>query len=208
MKGQHTVNRILVVAILFVSIGLMTGCTKKIDDSKKQGQQLNTTAGGASAPSAVAGVHWIVPQGWASQPERPMRAATYAVPAPKEGVEAGECGVFYFGGNQGGSVNDNLSRWISQFETGGKHEFSAKEINGLKTTLIQISGTYLAPSGPAMESKGKKENYRLLGAIVEAPQGLVFFKFTGPEQTVTAAETFFNQLVNSISKDQAAVIPR
>jgi len=41
----------------------------------------------------------------------------------------------------------------------------------------------------------------LLGAIVETPEGMVFFKFTGPEQTAAANESDFNQLVNSLQKD-------
>ncbi len=190
---------------LFVVAGLIAGCGGKDDQAKNQKSGPPEVVPGGSA---VAGIHWTVPQGWMAQPEKPMRVSTYTVPAAGEGNEAGECAVFHFGNNQGGSVNDNLSRWISQFEGGGKHEFSAKDVNGLKTTLIEISGTYLAPSGPAMESQGKKPNYHLLGAIVEAPQGLVFFKLTGPEQTIKAAIPSFNDLVNSISKEQTAAIPR
>ncbi len=199
MKTSH------VAIILVVAGAILAGCGSKEDQAKKQ---KSGTPEVVSGGSAIAGIHWMVPQGWAVQPEKPMRVATYTVPAAGEGAEAGECAVFYFGSNQGGSVNDNLSRWISQFETGGKHEFSAKEINGLKTTLVEITGTYLSPSGPAMESQGKKPNYQLLGAIVEAPQGLVFFKLTGPQQTIKAAVTSFNDLVNSISKDQTAGVPR
>ncbi len=188
-----------IVTLLFVV--LLARCAKKGDEGKQQAEQSGNTAA-SSTSSAVAGIHWTVPQGWTQQGERPMRVTTYTVPSPGNDVEAGECGVFYFGKDQGGSVNDNLSRWISQFENGGKHQFSSKEINGMNFTLIQISGTYLSPSGPAMESQGKKAGYQLLGAIVEAPQGLVFFKFTGPEKTVTASESAFNQLVNSVSLDQ------
>jgi hypothetical protein len=193
-------NRIKVLTLSLIALGLITGCTKKSGETKKQETQSNVQRGAGAALPTVAGINWSVPEGWTPQPQKPMRVATYTVPAPKEGTEAGECGVFYFGGTEGGSVNDNLNRWISQFENGGKHEFSSKEINGLKTTLVQISGAYLAPSGPMMESQGKKENFRLLGAIVEAPRGLVFFKLTGPEPTITGAESAFNSLVNSIVK--------
>jgi hypothetical protein len=193
-------NRVLIVASLIVALALATGCSKKSEDSKKQAQDQKTMPGGAAVQNAVAGIHWTVPQNWTAQPEKPMRAATYLAPAAKEKTEPGDCGVFYFGNGQGGTVEDNLSRWISQFERGGKHEFAKKEINGLQVTTIQISGTYLAPAGPAMESQGKKEDYRLLGAIVEAPQGLVFFKFTGPAETINANQAAFNQLVDSIIK--------
>jgi hypothetical protein len=200
---MKSISFIITAIVLF---SLFAGCSKKSSDSKDQGQQQNTQGTGtsataAAAPNDVAGIHWTVPQGWTSQPRQQMRAATYAVPSPKDGVEGGDCGVFYFGNGQGGTVQDNLNRWISQFEKGGKHEFSSKEINSLKITTIQIVGTYFAPSGPMMASQEKKANYKLLGAIVESPAGLVFFKLTGPTQTIDASEPAFNQLLNSLAKD-------
>ena len=39
--------------------------------------------------------------------------------------------------------------------------------------------------------------YRLLGAIVEAPGGNVFVKFTGPLKTVEANRQKFDQLIAS-----------
>ncbi len=190
-----------------VVISIIAGCSKKSGESKDQSQQqgiagTGTPGAAAAAPNDVAGIHWTVPQGWTAQPKQQMRAATYTVPSPREGVEGGDCGVFYFGNGQGGTVQDNLNRWISQFEKGGKHEFSSKEINSLKITTIQIVGTYFAPSGPMMASQEKKANYKLLGAIVESPAGLVFFKLTGPTQTIDASESAFNQLVNSLAKDE------
>jgi hypothetical protein len=38
------------------------------------------------------------------------------------------------------------------------------------------------------------------GAIVEAPEGLVFFKLTGPLNTVAAAEGDFNSLLASVHR--------
>jgi hypothetical protein len=49
-----------------------------------------------------------------------------------------------------------------------------------------------------MQSQGKRAGYRLLGAIVEGPGGLIFFKFTGPAPTVAAAQAEFDALVASI----------
>jgi len=195
-------RRFIGVLSFAVAVALIAGCTKKSNESKTESQQGSTPSGGMAIPDAVAGIHWTVPRGWTAQPKQPMRAATYTVPSPKTDIAAGDCGVFFFGQGQGGTVEDNLDRWVSQFENGGKHEFGNKEINNLKVTTIRVSGTYLAPSGPMMESQGKKPNYRLLGAIVEAPDGMVFFKFTGPAQTVDASESNFNNLLNSLAKDE------
>ena len=192
-------KKVVVLTAILIALAMVAGCTKQPKQAPNQGSQQNMQPGAGAEKLSVAGIVWSIPRGWAPQPQKAMRVATYSVPAPKQGVEAGECGVFYFGGKEGGTVSDNLNRWISQFENGGKHEFSTKELKGFKTTLVQISGTYLDPAGPMMESQGKKENYRLMGAIVEAPQGLVFFKFTGPDATVMAAQQSFNDLLASIA---------
>lgn len=122
-----------------------------------------------------------------------MRAATYDVP------EDGECGVFYFGPGQGGSVDANLKRWISQFEGGEKSAKTAKRtIHGLNVTTVDVAGAYSGMGGPMAQTKTVKQNYRLLGAIVEAPEGNVFFKFTGPVKTVAANQAKFEAMLNSL----------
>src|SRR5262245_66304732 len=63
---------------------------------------------------SVAGVRWTAPEGWVNEGSRPMRAATYRI-APASGDKASaECGVYFFGAGQGGSVEANLERWKSQ----------------------------------------------------------------------------------------------
>lgn len=196
-------TKVSVAAVVLLGVGFaFSGCTKKTEDAPKQSQQPGNIQSSASAlPSAVAGIRWTMPSRWISQPERPMRVATYSVPPAGKDSEAGECAVFFFGSGQGGNVNDNLNRWISQFDKGGTHELKDREVSGLKVKLIEIAGAYLAPSGPMMESQGKKENYRLLGAIISAPEGSVFFKFTGPAKTIEASSQEFDQLISSVTKN-------
>lgn len=149
-----------------------------------------------------AGIRWTIPAGWTEQPARAMRVATYTVPG--KGSDAGECGVFYFGKSQGGTAEDNIARWTSQFEGSPKAKTSVEMVSGLKIHRVETGGTYLAPSGPMMQSQGKKPGYRLIGAIVEAPEGLVFFKCTGPAATIAGNERAFDGLVKSIQKVSAA----
>ena len=153
----------------------------------------------AASEAAAGGVRWTVPAGWTVAPEKPMRVATYALPAPS-GQEAGECGVFFFGRGQGGSIEDNLARWKSQFEPASSAKPTVQTVHGLKVHELDVSGAYLAPAGPMMQSQGKKANWRVLGAIIEAPDGLVFFKCTGPAATMGKAEKEFAALVQSVSK--------
>jgi hypothetical protein len=129
-----------------------------------------------------------------------MRAATYAIPPAEGDTEQGECAVFYFGNDQGGSVDANIDRWHGQFEGAGAPSRSTKDIGGMPVTFVAIAGAYLAPSGPMMMSSGKKENYRLMGAIVSGPQGSVFFKCTGPAKTIAAAQAEFDAMIGSMTK--------
>lgn len=153
---------------------------------------------------SAGGIQWTAPKVWKSQPERPMRTATYLVPAAPGDKEDGECAVFYFGPGQGGGVEDNLKRWIGQFgQADGKSSEQAAHtrkstVNGLKVTHIDVSGTYSGIGGPMAPSRVSKPGYRLLGAIVEGPQGAVFFKFTGPSKTVAANQAAFETLVKSL----------
>ena len=151
---------------------------------------------------SASGVKWAAPAAWKKAPDRQMRVATYAAPAAAGDKEAGEVAVFYFGPGQGGGVQANIDRWIGQFpQKTGTPKTAKSTVAGMTVTSIDVSGTYGAASGPMASAKVDKPGYRMLGAIVEAPQGAVFFKFTGPAKTVTANEAAFNGMIKAITKE-------
>jgi hypothetical protein len=135
-----------------------------------------------------------------------MRAATYTVPKAAGDPEDGECAVFYFGPGQGGGVDANIKRWIGQFDApgGGPADKLAKTskstMNGLPVTRIDLTGTYKPSAGPMMQATGSKPGYRLLGAIVEGPEGAVFFKLTAPAKTAASQQAAFDTLLKSVSR--------
>ncbi len=134
-----------------------------------------------------------------------MRLATYTVPHAAGDADNAECGVFYFGAGQGGSVQANMDRWIGQFvQADGKPSKSAakvenRTVHGLKVTTVDVSGAYTGMAGPQAAPGAPKQGYRLLGAVVEGPQGSVFFKFTGPAKTVAQNKAAFDKLLASLS---------
>ena len=131
-----------------------------------------------------------------------MRAATYVVPAAPGDKEDGECGIYYFGQGKGGSVDDNMKRWIGQFEQTQDAQPRKRSVNGLNVTSIDLSGTYTGAGGPMATTKTIKPGYRLMGAIVEAPEGLIFIKFTAPAKTATANQVNFENLLRSLARDK------
>ena len=164
----------------------------------------------ASSPGSLAwaqsagGVSWTAPEGWKAQRQRPMRAATYTVPAAEGDSEDGECGVYYFGTGGAGGVEANVKRWIGQFRApdGGPADQLAhrasENINGIAVTTLDLTGTYLFKPFPMSPRATPKAGYRMLAAIVSAPEGEVFFKLTAPEKTTAAAEPDFRRMLHSL----------
>src|ERR1700677_1916749 len=145
-----------------------------------------------------AGVGWTMPPSWKAEGQRPMRLATYMV-AP-----GAECGVYYFGSGQGGSVDANLDRWIGQLlQADGKPSKAAakvakRTIHEWPLTTVDVSGAYTGMGGPTAQQGPAVQGYRMLGAIVEGPQGSIFFKFTGPAKTITANQPAFDKMLESM----------
>jgi hypothetical protein len=131
-----------------------------------------------------------------------MRRAQYAVPGAG-GAEDGELAVFYFGQGQGGGVEANLDRWYGQFTQpdGGSTRASAsrerRTVGTLAVTVTRARGTF-AGGMPGAGPSTPRPRWALLGAIVETPGGLWFFKLTGPEATVEAARRGFDELLESL----------
>jgi hypothetical protein len=150
---------------------------------------------------SVAALKWTPPPGWKTEEARPMRAATYTIAPAAGDTTSAECVVYFFGAQQGGSVQANLDRWKGQMlAPGGKPsdpKIAQRTIHGLTMTTIDVSGDYTGMGGPMATSKSVQKNYRLLGAIFEGPDGNVFIKFTGPAKIVTANQSAFEQLLNS-----------
>jgi hypothetical protein len=149
---------------------------------------------------SAGGVKWTAPASWGSKGPSPMRAANYEVPPAPGDKEAGECVVFYFGPGQGGGVQANLDRWISQFQPAdGKPKTAKQTINGLSVSTVDVSGTYL--SGPPMGQKTPKPGYRMIAAVVEGKQANLFFRFTAPAKTAAAREAEFQALLKSVKPE-------
>ena len=153
-------------------------------------------------PSSVAGVAWTAPKGWEPQGPRSMRVATYTIHTNREGTA--ECAVYYFGTGQGGGIQANIDRWINQFQqpdgtASASHAHTEHaERSGWPLTTVDVSGTYTAGMGPMSQSQEPQMGYRMLAAIVEGPDGPVFFKLTGPEAVVEASRGDFEVLLASL----------
>jgi hypothetical protein len=141
-----------------------------------------------------------LPAGWTSKPpSSSMRVAEIVLPPAAGDGEAGELVAFYFGPGQGGSVEENLQRWLSQMENGDEPRREKFFVGGMPVTTIDAGGTYSAISmRPGEPAPGPKANWRLLGAIVETPRGSLFIRATGPDPTMRHQRDAFRKFLESL----------
>ncbi len=141
------------------------------------------------------------PEKWESvPPPSPMRKAQLKVNDAEKKTSA-EVVFFHFGAGGGGGVQANIERWYRQFE-GPREKLGTKteevKVGKHKVTYVQAEGTFNSgmPGGPTTPMTG----YAMRGAIIEAAEGDVFVKMTGPAALVKASEADFKKMVESALK--------
>lgn len=146
--------------------------------------------------SIAGGVEWQAEEPFVSRrPDNDMRAAQYEVRDHPEALLV----VSHFPPSEGGGgdVRGNVERWVGQFQDASAPTIETRESNGLPVTTVDVRGTFVGRQGMGAKAP-PRPRHRLLGAIVEGRQGLVFFKLLGPEEAIALAEDAFEQLVRSV----------
>ncbi len=165
----------------------------------------------AATQSVAAGeLRYKAAEGWVIEhPTSSMRVAQYKLPKAAGDSEDASLVLYYFGSDQGGSVQDNIDRWVGQIEKpdGSSSSDKAKTerltVNGLRVTTIDVTGTYTAEMSPGSGTRHNKPNYRLRAAVVETPKGSYFAKLVGPEKTVNRWDRAFVDYVKSFEFKKA-----
>lgn len=129
--------------------------------------------------------------GWVEEtPTSRLRAAQAALPAPAAGGPAAELTVYHFGKEQGGDAAANVARWKDQVERpeGLSAEEHAKEtrreVAGLPVTMLEMRGRYLGSRFPGQPEPTPIDDARLVGVIIEHPDGNWFIKVAGARATM------------------------
>jgi hypothetical protein len=151
----------------------------------------------------VGDLKFTIPSKWKIEMvDSPARGGQWHVPPLHGEGEGGEVVAFYFGPGVGGSARENVEAWIGTMFNAEGHPAAAEikhhETGGLKVSQVVIFGTYnqvvSLPGVPPV----LKSNYGLLGAVIENPQGNIYWRFTGPEPLITAALPLFNKVIDSV----------
>ena len=159
----------------------------------------------AGALVAVAALKFDPPAGWVSKtPSSTMRVAEFTLPKTGADTEDAAVIVYFFGSGQGGTVQANLDRWMTQMtQPDGRASkdvsktTSFKTTSGLAVTLLDIPGTYVAEVQPGSPERLNKPGFRLKAAVVETPGGPYFVRLIGPAATVAKWDAAFMAFLRS-----------
>jgi hypothetical protein len=195
------VHRPLLVLAATIPVALAVSCTRTREPDRSNAPALAPSSTSPAAPAAPKGaqqpaeVIYVAPPAWSKvENASRMRKATFRIPRAPGDSEDGELSV----SQAGGSIDQNLQRWAGQFgHTLADVKRDHRSPSGLQVTLVQIRGAYAGMAMPGAPAQETKPGYALLGAIVETSPP-TFFKLTGPERTVTAAQADFDKLVASL----------
>ncbi len=137
-----------------------------------------------------------VPESWvAVQPASSMVQAEFALPKAEGDENDGRLTITM----AGGTVDANVKRWRGQFEDLEEKPLETLDLSGLKTTLVDFSGTFNESRG-MMGPVTKRPGYRMLAAILEVPGGgMLFVKAYGPKNTMAAHAEEFRKFVESLA---------
>lgn len=187
----------MLARILLVAAALMLGC-----GSNERAPRSEAAERDMEPVQLVAGIAWRAEAPLLGRrPSSDIRVAEYGV----RGHADAELVVFHFvgeAGAEGGTVSENVDRWLDQFTqpdgraTREVAEIDTREIDGRTVTVVRASGRFSGLRGTGAADGA--EDYALYGAIVEAPDGLVFFKLLGPRAGVDASADAFEDLLDSI----------
>ena len=161
-----------------------------------------STTAGETDPAAQAAVPattgpsaftFDTPPGWQQVASSQFRDPNFVI-GPNGEIE---CYVSVLGGS-GGGLLINANRWRGQM---GRAEFSPEEfaalpratVLGHEAVIVDFNGDFAG-----MGAEQAKPGYRLVGALIEAPDRAIFIKMTGPDAAVEAQKDNFALFAQSL----------
>ena len=208
MKRSTSMLPILLIpAMAVLGMGTIAGCSRsdRAGAAGVAGGGVNVALDGK--PATVAGVTFTPPSAWRDFGQVGMRAASYSFGPVAGDADSATVAVFYFGKEQGGAVQANMDRWISQMSLpGGADPAKAAKradmtVDGMPAHLLQLVGTYSSGMGGAMGgTSAPQPDYMLSAVQLEGPQGSLFFKLTGPRRSAEQMNQGFVAMIKAARK--------
>jgi hypothetical protein len=143
-----------------------------------------------------------VPGSWLKEtPKFAMIESEFKIPAADGDALPGRMTIM----GSGGTVEANIDRWVGQFtqpddkDSNDATKIEKKTISDTTVHLVEISGTYLDAAGGPLGPKTEREDYMMLGAIIETPDsGNYYVKSYGGSKTMKANQENFKKMIASL----------
>jgi hypothetical protein len=193
---------LVLLALIFYSCG-----NKQEGDSQadlKSDSVISEVSALDGTPFSIAGVTFRPSGAWKDLGPSGMRKAEYTFGPEGEDADSATLTTYYFGPTGGGGVRANLDRWIGQMSPADQ-EAQANEsqmtVDGMTAHFVEVDGIYNASmGGPMSGSTVPKEGYFMSAVVLEAPEGNLFFKLTGPKHTAEIMSATFRKMIQEIKR--------
>ena len=112
----------------------------------------------------------------------------------------GDFSVVLFANIQG-TADQNIERWINQFQVEDANIETIKDTLSSKyISTVELYGTYEVPNMVNRNApKELKNDYGLLGGVIEFGNSIYFIKAVGENNLIKANKSNFNEFIYSIS---------
>ena len=146
------------------------------------------------APGAAEGYAFETPSGWALQPAKMMRIATF-IP---DDDPASWCYASQLAGDAGG-LDANVNRWRREMGQGTLDSAAIQalpklEVLGTQAPLLDLTGDFAGTGGPSLKGA------RMYGIVCERGDHVIFVKMVGPADTLPGQRERFVQFCTSLQE--------
>ncbi len=149
------------------------------------------------------GITLQIPKSWKKErPTSRLRLAQFSIPAVSGDKQDSELAVFP---PFGGSIQANVERWISQFESKGRElKMTQGSTEQGRYVLVELTGTYKRPIGPPFARMTQPTpNWKMMAVILSSKEGGNFFlKLTGPQKTVASVSDAFRHSFGATAAEE------
>lgn len=154
--------------------------------------------------SPAPALKYDVPEGWTSKPlSSKMRLADFVLPKAEGDPEDASLVITFFGG-QGGTVQANFDRWLTQMQQpDGRASKDVAKTSALKThdltlSIMDLPGTFVAEIAPGSSEHFNKPGFHLRAAVIEGKGGPYFIRLVGPAKTIAKWDAAVQAFLKSL----------
>jgi len=139
---------------------------------------------------------WERPEGWAEEPGKHMRMASFHLTADPKAID---CYIIALAGPAGG-LEANLQRWLEQLGLQASDD-NVKQLSALAQALKTKDGLEVKIFDfTTLQTQGSPSDKSMIAAMIPIGQATVFVKMTGTIESVKQNKDNYLKLLASISR--------